>query len=161
MPHQLVINGITYGNLETLNATQSYGRVEGGRSSQRMADGSLVSQCFWSKISTTLTGTGVIPPGLDALDEGISYTIKCLGPRTISSSVPSITLPTRRSDVAVEYSAWVGGELVDWDGLSVVAGAQAYRATYVPEITARLVAKSVNGDIYSARWAWSLTFEEI
>ena len=161
MTHELVINDIYLGRLESLNLTQTYDRIPGGRGYLRMANGALVAQCFWDKIITRISGEGWIPPALAQLVEGQSYTIKCVAPRTVASATPSLTIPTRRTDVAVEYSAWVGGQLVDWNGSATLTGAQSYRATYVPQLTAILTSRSEAANIYPARFPWSLTFEEV
>jgi hypothetical protein len=127
-----------------------------------MADRSLVPQCFGTaKLGTQISGQGHIPPGLDALVMGTAYTVKCFGPRTISSSTTTITLPTKRSDVDVIYTALDSTKtLVSWDGSTPVVGALAYRATYVPQFDGYLTRKFVDGDIYGASWSWQLTFEE-
>jgi len=162
--HLLEISGISFADIEAFNVRQTYEPVPGATSQRRMADQSLSTQCFGTeKLRTVITGQSWVPPGFAGLDRRTDYTVKCLGTRTVSSSTNSVTIPTRRTDVDVEYTATVGGELVSWDGSSVVASAQAYRGTYVPQIdTARLVeAVTDEGDLDgNAVWNWRLVFEE-
>lgn len=161
--HTLVIDGVHFGEVEVRSVRQIYEDVREGVSARRMASGDLNVQCFQpAKIKTTITGEGILPPGMDTLQLlREEYTLGCVAYRTISSASNTITLPGYRSDVSLIYSVWVGGVLIPWDGSSVVAGAQAYRATYVPEITARLTEKRVECRHHEIKWDWSLTFEEV
>ena len=170
MSHSLEINGMHFGDVESNHIVQTYGTVDGAVSHRRMADMSLNTQCFGSdKLTTAISGDGVLPPGLELLDQRTDYTLKCVGYRTLSSTLYTMAsgLPGKRSDVAVIYSAWKNGVLIDWDGSSDIS-AETYRATYVPEITARLVSppkitppQMVNGHYEGDNWAWSLLFEEV
>jgi len=161
MSHSLEIDGMFFGDIESNHITQTYDAVPGNVTHRRMADGSLHSQCFWAdKLTTTVNGDGVLPPGVDTLDQHTEYTLKCVGHRTLSSTSNTITLPSKRADVSVIYSAWKSGVLIGWDGSTDIS-ADTYRATYVPEITVRLVAKSVAGKHHERKWTWSLTFEEV
>jgi len=164
MSHSLEIDGLHFGDIESNHIVQTYGTVAGAVSHARMADFSLNTQCFAAdKITTTISGDGVLPPGLDLLDQRTDYTVKCVGYRTLSSTLYTMaaSLPDKRSDVDVIYSAWVSGVLIPWDGASDIS-ADTYRASYVPEITARLVADpAVTGRHHERTWSWSLSFEEI
>ncbi|MCP5009053.1 MAG: hypothetical protein GY942_03640 [Aestuariibacter sp.] len=162
MSHTLEIGGLYFGDIEANHIIQTYGVVDGGFSTRRMADGSLHPQCFWDdKITTTISGDGVLPPGMDSLTRRTDYTLKCVAHRTLSSTLYTMaaSLPGKRSDVAVIYSAWTNGVLTPWDGATDIS-ADTYRATYVPEFTARLVSKSVPNKHHSREWEWTLTFEE-
>lgn len=163
MSHSLEIDGLFFGDIEANHIIQTYDAVPGGVSHRRMADGTLDTQCFWDeKITTTISGDGVLPPGMDLLDQRTEYTLKCIGYRNLSSVLYTMAagLPDKRADVDVIYSAWDGGVLIPWDGASDIS-ADTYRATYVPEITARLVAKNITGRHHERKWDWNLTFEEI
>ncbi|MCP5011494.1 MAG: hypothetical protein GY942_16050, partial [Aestuariibacter sp.] len=48
MSHALEIGGLYFGDIEANHITQTYGVVDGGLSTRRMADGSLDTQCFWA-----------------------------------------------------------------------------------------------------------------
>lgn len=162
--HWLEIGGIYFGSIEGDEITQSYEDIPEGVFRGRLADGTqIVRSSFGAKVRTRITGKGVLPPGMDTLDmRGTSYLLKCVGYRTVSSATNSITLPGHRSDVPVIYSAWTSsGVLIPWDGSSVITGAKAYRATYVPEFTAHLVDKSVSGPYRGDNWSWELMFEEV
>ncbi len=162
MSHTLEIGGLYFGDIEANHITQIYGVVDGGVSSRRMGDGSLETQCFWAdKIKTTISGDGVLPPGMDLLDRRTSYTLKCVAHRTLSSTLYTMasSLPNYRSDVALLYSAWVDGVLIPWDGSTNIS-ADTYRITYVPEFTAQLVSKTITNKHHSRSWDWSISFEE-
>ena len=161
MSHSLEISGMHFGDIEANHITQTYDEIDGAVSNRRMADRSLHTQCFGEdKITTTISGDGVLPPGLDTLNKRTEYTLKCVGYRTISSTSNTISLPSYRADVPLIYSAWKNGVLIDWDGSADIS-AETYRATYVPQITARLISKSVPGKHHELKWSWSLTFEEV
>lgn len=159
--HQLVVGGIYFGNLETAGVTQSYEPVEGDVGYLRMADRSLVAQCFGdAKLRTRISAPGWIPSGLSALARGVEYTLKCLAPWAVQGASVSLTLPSYRSDVAVTYEAWVADALVTWNGVDPIGGAQAYRAICVPQIQAYLIERAVDVQIYPGVYGWRLTFEE-
>ena len=166
MTHQLDIGGTYLGTLEAHSVQQSYRVSDGQVRELRMADGSTRVQCLTPpKIITQIRGEGWIPPALAQLVKGQEYTLKCLAPRSLSSATAggiatALAAVTRRSDVAVEYSAWLGGRLVTWNGSATITGAQAYRASYVPQIDAVLTQIDEQADVYRARWSWSLTFEQ-
>ncbi|MCP4342122.1 MAG: hypothetical protein GY799_25370 [Desulfobulbaceae bacterium] len=169
MSDQLTIGGIPYGSRETIDLAQSYSTVEGGRRYVRTADGKLITQCFWSKLKTIISGGGWIPPGMDSLEEGADYAVKCLVPRTVSSATVAVTIPAgRRSDIDLDYTAMVddtctaGTASIATNDVTFTApvGAQSYRVGYVPELTMRLVKKTMSGQAWSANWAWTLEFEE-
>jgi len=153
-----------FGDIEANHITQTYGTASGGVTHRRMADRSLNTQCFGEdKITTTISGDGVLPPGLDLLDQRTEYTVKCVAHRTLSSALYTMAsgLPDKRSDVSVIYSAWDSGVLIPWDGASDIS-ADTYRATYVPEITARLVSDpNVVSNHHERSWSWTLNFEEV
>lgn len=163
MSHSLVIDGIHFGDIEADQIKQTYSAVPAGVSRRRLASGTLLVQSTHAeKLLTTITGIGVLPPGLGALAIDQTMTLKCVGYRTVSSTLYTMasSLPSKRADVPVIYSAWISGVLVPWDGSSDVSAA-VYRATYVPEITAALTDRRTDGQYLGDEWNWSLTFEEV
>jgi hypothetical protein len=164
--YQLDIGGIYLGTLEAFNIQQSYRLFDTTSSALRMADGSTRVQCLQpAKLITQISGSGAIPPGLSQLIRGQEYLLKCIAPRTISAATTAtisseLSKVTMRSDVPLEYSAWLGDRLIPWNGSATITGAQAYRVSYVPQFDAILTQIDEQADVYRARWSWSLTFEQ-
>lgn len=166
----LVIGGIEIALHASLDLQQSYREI-GGAAVMRMQSGAGVKQAHWKRLATTISGSGWIPPGLDALDFTAAMTIQCAQPRAISSASNVIVLPAaRRGDTGyAPYGfAHVGDEAVgtavamatNTATLASVAGASAYTVCYFPEFSALVEPPDVRCDASGAVVSWELTAEE-
>lgn len=164
------VGGIEIPVFSVIDFNQSY-EVIGGSSLLRMLDGAAVKQNQWSKIRTTISGSGSIPPGLEGLDYTTSKTLKCAGKKSISSLSNVIVLPAaRRSDTPhlPRGFAMVDRLLVatsisistNTATLGVVSGADFYTVHYWPQITVFVQPPRESHDVNGAVINWSLEAEE-
>ncbi len=174
----IVINNIEIPIHAIHDFTQTYEDF-GGFDVLRRLNGSGLGQLNWSKLRTTISGSGTIPAGISGLTPHVAHTIACAVRRSIHSSGAVVTIPaTRRADgrhAPIGY-AWKPGNdpknladgLVETPILSLVAnvatlqavvGAQGYVVTYCPLISA-FVTTSENVDLRQAVYSWELTAEE-
>lgn len=137
----------------------------------RMKNGSAVRQQRWSKIRTTIRGSGWTPVGLSGLDYSQPMMLKCIGERAVAGATTTITLPggyRTDGDYAPRGYAIVGDELEETSisvtggvaTLGTVSGAAAYHVIYYPEIT---VYAEFNDSfsLSSADFDWALECEEV
>lgn len=151
--------------------SQSYEGI-GGVATIRLLNGGAVRQRNWRKLRTRVTVSDARwLPAIQALDLDAVHVLKCLAPRSVSSTVPAITLPAaRRADVA----PW--GAAVMPDGFSVptpstlagnvltltaVDGALGYVAFYVPQLSVLITGLTESFDVRGAVASWDLTCEEV
>lgn len=139
----------------------------------RMMDGAGVLQGTWSRLRTTISGSGAIPVGISGLDRYVQHTLKCVAERAIDSPSNAITLPvTRRTDAGyepfglavmadqtiVQSPASLAGNALT---ITPVAGAIGYRATWWPQLTVWLLPWQERKDHMQAQTGWQITCEEI
>ena len=166
----LVIGGIEIPLKSSHQLTQDYEPIQ-AVNRVRMMSGALQQQTAWNgKILTTISGSGLIPAGIQSLDFTSTITIKCIAERTVTSASNVIAVPSsRRSDYGVEGRALVDGV---WQStpvsmatnvatLTTVAGATQYQAIYWPELICFLDPPSENRDARTSTYAWSITAEEV
>lgn len=143
----------------------------GGFAMLRLGMGATVHQEAWRKTRTTLSASGLIPPGLAAVDWAVSHTIGCVAPRSIQAASNVITLPAaRRSDAAPYGFAVDATGLLRPVGVSVAGnaatlaawtGALSYQVLYYPLMTVRAPAGlRVQYDAAAALAGWELVCEE-
>lgn len=166
----LVINGLAIALPSALQLEQEYNPVQ-AVSRIRMSDGSLQQQVAWhGKISTQISGSGVMPLGLQGLDYLSPVTIQCIAERIIISASTMISIPSaRRSDYPVEGKALVSGQwqttavsmAADTATLTAVAGATQYQAIYWPELVCLLDPPREGRNARQSAYDWSITAEEI
>lgn len=136
----------------------------------RMADGSIVRQTRRSrKLTTTISGSGWMPSGLDDLDTSVPHTISCVAPRSVGGPGPVLILPSaRRGDVPISglvvtaagvYPCEVDTVVGDVVTLETTPGALTYQAIYYPRFSAWLGYRS-DLDANSATYGWTLTARE-
>lgn len=163
----LIVGSITIPVQSLGPHSQTYS-TQGGRTRLRMMDGSQVGQTRWSKLSTTISSTGLAPAGLASIDPATAVSVSCLAPRSLSGSSNVIVLPSaRRSDEAPRGYAIVNGSAVptpltiatNTATLTTVSGASGYRCDYWPMISAycEFTESTSNGP---AGFGWTLTCEE-
>lgn len=143
----------------------------GGFGLLRLGLGAAVHQEVWRKTRTTLSASGLIPPGLAAVDWTAAHTLGCVAPRSIQAASNVITLPAaRRVDAAPYGFALDAVGLLRPVGVSVAgnaatlavwAGAVSYQVLYYPLLTARAPAGvRVEYDAAGAAASWELVCEE-
>lgn len=172
MSNTITLGGIEIPLLAGNEVRQSY-EVIGGVARRRMLNGAALQQTHWTKLRTTISGTGWLPDGLAALSYASSLTLRCAAPRSIRSASNVITLPTaRRTDTgyaptgfaiptggasAVATSCTVVSHVAT---LGVVSGTAWYEVRYWPELTVYATPPSVQFDRNRGEWAWSIEAEE-
>lgn len=166
----LIVGGITVNLYARLDWTQTY-QTLGGRQTRRLMNGTAIRQTHWSKLKTTISAQGVIPPGLDSLDYGQPMTLACAAPRSAAKATRVFTLPVaRRSDTgytprawAYVYDEWIETALTIVDNTATataVTNASQYRVIWTPSFTAFLDPPELETDIMADDHRWTLTAEE-
>lgn len=168
----LILGGVEVPLLAALEIRQAYEPLQ-ATNRRRMADGSAKQRTRWSgKRRTTLSGRGVIPLGLDALDYSQPLTLSCIEGVGICSASPNIVLPAaRRADAGSEPfgRARIGHEWhatpVNMVGhtaeLTPVAGAIQYQAVYFPELLVFADPPQESKGGRGPDFSWQLTAEEV
>lgn len=168
---QLVIDGVTVPVWASTKLDQSYERVQ-AVTRRRTADGSLVQRSLWTgKLKTVLSGGGLAPSGLQAIDTSAAFDLWCIKPIAINSASNVIDIPAaRRSDSGSEPFGFavVGNAMVatpvamsvDQATLTTVAGATAYQVRYFPVLS--VMADPVQEDLSRGfGFGWKLEAEEV
>ena len=143
----------------------------GGFGLLRLGLGAAGHQEVWRKTRTTLSASGLIPPGLAAVDWTAAHTLGCVAPRSIQAASNVITLPAARRTDAAPYGFAVDaigllrpvavGLAGNTATLAVWAGAVSYQVLYYPLLTARAPAGvRVEYDAAGAAASWELVCEE-
>lgn len=166
----LIVGGIEVPLKASHVLSQSYEPVQ-AVSRPRMGDGSLMQQTAWAgKLLTSISGDGLIPPGLQSIDYSQAVVIKCVAERVVTSASNVIAVPTgRRADYGVEGRALVGSVwqstpaavVGDTATLTIAASATAYQAIYWPELICFCDPPTDNRAVRSSGYSWSLIGEEI
>lgn len=144
----------------------------GGFGLLRLGLGAAVHQEVWRKTRTTLSASGLIPPGLAGVNWTASHTLGCVAPRSIQAAGNVITLPAARRSDAAPYGFAVDaigllrpvavGLAGNTATLAVWAGAVSYQVLYYPLLTARAPAGvRVEYDAAGAAAGWELVCEEV
>lgn len=138
----------------------------GGESVLRLSNGAAVKMQRWERMAGTISGNGLMPPGLDGLDYSQPLELRTWQPSTIQGAGPVFTLiSTPRPDKAPWAYALVGNRWVPTPCSTVervatvtpVAGATAYQVWWFPvySVFARRPPRS-----QAASHGWSITWEE-
>lgn len=165
-----IIDDLEIPVLSCLDFNQDYDTIS-AFTTLRSMNGTGYRQGTYTKIKTTLSGSGDIPSGLSSINVAIPHVLKCAAPMSITSTSNIITLPSgRRTDTGYEpvCYALVDGLSVDTDytiignvaTLDTVVGASAYQIVYVPELNVLIepIKESVN--MRQSSYSWTLTAEE-
>lgn len=179
-------NSVTVSFVESLEYSQSYSNI-GGSSVTRMMSGRGVKQSNWSKLSTTISGSGMLPPGLSTLDYTGVLVLKCGAPRAVTSLTTSVALPAYRKDSYGNATSVVDFRLDDiyfpkaqaflngaWVPTSIsltgnvatcgtVAGASKYRVDYFPEMEVIVPEEPTDSFTLTGTqsFSWSLKAEQV
>lgn len=136
----------------------------------RTLNGTGVLQSRWRKLASTISGSGWLPDGLDALDTTQAVTVACIEPLSVASPHPVITLPRAvriDSGYAPQGAALVDGQIIATPTalaglvatLTAVPGAVQYHVVYYPVLTG-FVTVSRQFDDGSQTHDWTMTLEE-
>lgn len=169
----LKIGSITLPRLAGLDLEQTY-EILGGESILRTISGTGIKQSTWSKLRTTISGGGWIPPSLASLDATTQQTVACFVARAIPcDGSRQATLPAaRRSDTG--YTPWAVALMADGSPVltpvsivgnvataTSVSGATGYQVHYMPQITAWVSRPSESGNRSDATYRWEIIAEEV
>lgn len=144
----------------------------GGFSMLRLGAGAAVHQETWRRTRTTLSATGLIPPGLQGQDWSQPFALGCVAPLSMQAASQVFALPAaRRTDAApfgfaVDASGFVSPVSASVAGdvatLSARAGALSYQVLWYPLLTVRAPAGvRASYDAAGAVASWELTCEEV
>ena len=146
----------------------------GGETILRTVSGAGIKQETWRKLRITISGSGWIPAGLDAIDSSQQQVVACGLPVAINcDSSRQATLPTtRRNDTG--YAPWAWALLPDASiqetpvaivanvaTADAVVGAVGYQVLYFPQITAWISRPTSSGDQAQATYRWELIAEQV
>lgn len=144
----------------------------GGYAVLRLGAGAAIAQQSWRKLRTTLSGTGITPPGLAGIDWTQPITLGCIAERSIQSATNVITIPAaRRTDAppygwAVTAAGMLRSTPVSIAGdvatLTPVAGAAGYQVAWYPLLSVLVLdGVRVSFDAVGAVASWELACEEV
>lgn len=143
----------------------------GGYAVLRLGAGAAIAQQSWRKLRTTLSGTGITPPGLAGIDWTQPITLGCIAERSIQSATNVITIPAaRRADAppygwAITAVGMLRSTPVSMAGnvatLTPVAGAIGYQVAWYPLLSMVAIGgPAVSFDAVGAVASWDLVCEE-
>ncbi len=156
-------------NLHAGAEGQAYSQ-ELGWTDVRLSGGSLVRMAHWAKESISISGSGWMGLGFDALDFTRPMILNCTQPKTITGTALTYTLTsTPRPDVAPWGHALVAGRwvkaIVAMAGsvatVSPVAGATLYRVSWMPTFTVLATPPDEALDSGAGSFSWSFTAREV
>jgi len=139
---QLVLGGIPV-SLHTGEPAHSYGYV-GGRTDVTLSGGTPVPMRSFTKRLITISGSGWVSTGLDALNWDAYHFLLCAVPLRVSGIDSTLTITAdSRPDEPVRAQALVGEDWVSTDvsmvgrvgTITPVAGASVYTLTWFPQFT--------------------------
>ena len=168
MLHNIIIGGVVIGFGASHEISQEYETI-GGRSFDRMMSGAGFLQTHWSKLKTTIRGSGRLPEGLAGLNYNASMTVDCMAPRSIWSATTSVTLPAgRRTDLPPFAYAVVNGRMIktpvsistNTATCGTVSGASGYLVAYYPRLTMYVSPPQTSFDGREIVASWTITAEE-
>jgi hypothetical protein len=165
----LVIDSIALPDDAAFSVRQTLDFIQ-ARTLRRSMSGALTIQSRYLKLTSTITGSGWIPDGLDGLDLGITHIVKCIQSLSVFAAANVITIPRAyRSDgdyvpqgVAIVAGASVVTPAVivgNVATLTTVSGASAYGVVYYP-IMEGAINISRQFDDENQLGSWSVEVEE-
>lgn len=138
-----------------------------------MRSGGNRQRTTWTgKLRTSISGNGVIPPGISGIDETQSITLACVEPRSIVSTSENIAIPAaRRADAGSEpYGRALTGDTwvdtpVNMNGntaeLTPVSGATQYQVVWFPLLTVFFDPIVEDKPSHGPTYGWAITAEEV
>lgn len=141
----IIIAGISIAPVAGFEVRQTLDPIE-AKTILRTLNGTGIQQSRWKKLQSTITGSGWLPDGLDALNTDNAVAVSCIEPLSVASASNGITIPrTFRTDspYAPQGAAIVDGQLISTPvslagavaTLTAVPGATQYHVVYYPIIT--------------------------
>ncbi|MFT3758971.1 hypothetical protein [Thauera sp.] len=157
---------------------QAAGRIQqeyedsGGFTLLRLGQGAAVPQQAWRKVRTTLSATGLIPPGLSGRDWTQPFALGCVQARSLQAAGNVFVLPAGRRTDAEPYGFAVDAAgrikpvpvimVGDTATLAVLAGAVSYQVLWYPVMTVyALSGVRPQYDAAGAVASWELVCEEV
>lgn len=143
---QLIVDGVTVPVWASTDFTQTIDPVEAVFQSRKKSGGLVQRTLYTGKYMTQISGGGLAPAGLDAINTGTPTTLHCIEPLSISSASNVIDIPSnRRADAGSEPAGYaeLNGSLVstpvsmnvDQATLTIVPGATGYQVRWFPILT--------------------------
>lgn len=163
---QLVLGGIPV-TLVTGEPLHRYGYV-GGRSDVTLSGGTPIPMRSFSKRLITISGSGWVSTGLDALDWDAYHLLQCAAPLRVSgaSTTLTITADTRPDEdvlaQALVGEAWVSTPVVmagRVGEINPVAGASMYTLTWYPQFT--VLCEPPDEDFGGGSVGWQVVCREV
>lgn len=163
----LIINGIEL-PIRVGIVTQSYEPITGSVK-MRMHSGRGVKQTHFTKLATSISGSGWMPNGLAAIDVSQPVDMWCIGPRAVFTTALSLTISGQiRPDDAPWVLAKINDELVEIPSTTVgnlvtTAGhpdATQYAYYWRPRMTLLLDPISQDLDLSTGTYSCQITGEE-
>lgn len=165
---QLTIAGLPI-DLHAGAPAQSYNQ-ETGWTDVRLSGGSLVRMAHWSKESITISGTGWMGLGFDAIDFTLPQELRCTQPKTITGTALSYTLnSTPRPDFEPWAFARVNKRWIK-TGVSVTGNtatltpmpnATLYRVSWMPVFIVLASPPEEALDLSAGSFTWQFTAKEV
>lgn len=174
------VDTVSVTKYDALNYSQDYSYIESS-SLVRFMNGRGFKSVNWTKISTTLSGSGILPIGISQLDYTGEIVLRCGAPRSIMAVGNVIAMPPYRVDndgnptTTAEYReddiysptglAWVNGF---WQPtpvaiagnvatMTTVAGASRYMVQYFPELVMLFPERPSESYDSNGDTSWSFT----
>jgi len=124
---QITLGGVEIG-VQAGPSEQTVERI-GGSSVVRMSGGAGVKMSHWGRAAGSVSGSGLLPAGLDGLDYGGPLELRLTKPRSLEQSSPEFTLDTAwRPDRQPWACARVDGR---WQPCACVTSGQEVEVTPV------------------------------
>lgn len=166
----LTINGLRMPLAVAGQITQEYEDI-GAFTLLRLGAGAAVHQESWRRTRTTLSASGLLPPGVAQRNWASPFALGCVAPRSAQAVGRVFTLPVaRRSDAppygfAVDATGLLHPTAVSVVGdtatLAAVAGAESYQVLWYPLLIVHAPAgPRVQYDAAGAVAGWELSCEE-
>lgn len=168
-----MLGGVAVPLSAALDLSQTYEPI-GAVTTLRAMNGAALRMTHWRRLRTSVSGSGWVPAGLQALDYGAQLELRCIAPRAlIADGARQATLPAaRRSDTG--YAPWAVAVLADGSVTNTpvvlagnvatadaVAGATGYRIHYYPVLTVYAEPPTERFDPQTGAAGWEITAEEI
>jgi hypothetical protein len=174
---ELIIDSVNIPFAAAQDISQTYTPLE-AKYVMRTGNGSAIIRTAWKgKLSTTISGTGVLPAGFSLVDWSATHTLYCIASRAINSGTTTVLVPkARRTDtgyvayaraitgykdwVPTTYTSSVYDSTYDQFSLTAVSGVTLYQVMYFPKITVIFTPpeESLSDDAF---YSWSLSGEEV
>lgn len=166
----LIIGGLRLPLRVGAEVQQSYEDF-GGYAVLRLGAGAAVPQQSWRKLRTTISGRGIAPPGLSAINWSAPVSIACVQARSIQAASNVIAIPAaRRSDAPVYGWAITADGLLaptpvvmagNTATLQSIPGAAGYQVNWYPLLSVIAIAGvNTTWDAVAAEASWELSAEE-